>query len=303
MNKIFISILLFGLLVLLVLYLYGTSNTVADLADGPIKASDHILQTEKTNKNMGGSVVPTIKPSADIEEFNVYLSEHISAIGSSLKPTVLSNIVEDIGSDDFDINNAADRLMVIMEDPVKHQLVMRDLFSYCTALKKRELGTIETSINSQLAGENLLLALQKSGYCNHVGTNTDSFYVILDLARKGDRVAQLFLADDLAYAIERGLIQPKLYPVEYNDLRTEIIDYLKSLSARGVVRATINLKKVYDTSNFLLPKDQVMAYYYALLSEKQSNIQDLYYHSSDQLYDWLTESQKLRADRMTKQLK
>ncbi len=304
MNKKFILVLLFGLLVLLVSYLYDTSNTKADFVHESIMVNDEMHQIEKNDQHIS-NILPSITPSSELKTFNTYVDETVSANGSSLRPTVLSNILEDINisSDDFDFNNAADQLMLIMEDPGNHQLVMRDLFSYCAALKERELGEIELSINSQLASENIFLTLQKSGYCNHIGTDSDPFYIILDLARKGDKLAQLYLIDDLHYAIERGLIQPKLYPIEYNDLRTEIIDYLKSLSARGVVRATVNLQKVYDTSNFLFPTDPVLVYYYTVLGEKQSNDQGLYFYTSDQLYQRLTKSQKARADRITKKLK
>jgi hypothetical protein len=302
MNKSLLSIILIGLLLVLALYLYIASDgSVQKINNQPEDPNAQISQEEKIDTKAYDKL-SVIKPSTDIEEFNQYLFEHISIGGYSRKETISSKIIGTVNAENIDF--VAEQYMQIRQDPKTHQLAMRELFGSCLALKKRETDTLESSTTSnKLNFEYQLLALQKSGYCDHIGTKSDPFYVILDLARKGDKVAQLYLIDDLNYAIQRGLINPKIYPIEYNDLRNEIIGYLKSLSARGVIQATMNLQRVYGTRNFLLPKDEVMRYYYAVLVEKQSNNQVIYDYPSNQLYDWLTETEKVKADKMTENLK
>ncbi len=295
----FKTTILIVLLVILIsfgLMKFGSNDTVSELANqidhkevsetitGEADIPHHDLKTE-----------PILRPSSEVQAFNDFVTENISQIGTGLKPTLLYEVFESLNTGAIDIESAANQLMEIMKDPVVHQLSMRDLFSFCEALEKRVMGTINESVESSVEGEDFLLALQKSGYCKNIGTETDPFFVILGLARKGDKVARLYLIDDLYFAIQRGLIKPNLFPLEYHDLRAEIIDYLVSLSYTGIVQASLNLQRLYSTSNFLVPEDKVMAYYYAVLVDKQSDGQ--------MLYDQLNETQKTRADRMTKRLK
>ncbi len=285
------------------LNLFSSNEPIKVVTEHPSENKEQALNLSEDKPKIE-SLKLSIEPiSVEIETLNDYIEENISPIGTSLKPGLFSTVFEDINNGFLDVDLAAEQLKEIMLDPQKHQLEMRELFGYCDALKKRVTGITDDSTQSTLFGEDILLALQKSEYCSYVGTVADPFYIILNLARKGDKIAQLYLIDDLYFAIQRGLINPNINPLEYYDLRTEIIDYLVTLSSSGVVQASINLQKLYSTSNFLVPVDKVLAYFYAVLVEKQSNGQMIYDYPSNQLYERLTESQKQRADRITKRFR
>lgn len=306
MNKSKYYLLISVLLVIIAALIYSvrqsTNNTTTKHKlnnQHPSQVTANLNQPTSTGR-IDGQLSEIFKPSEEIHAFNQYLDKTVSINGTSLNDTMLSELINTINADTID--EAANQLAAVRKDPQKHQLLMRDLFANCYALKTREDGTYDPKMKSMLAAEHLLLALQKSGYCRIIGTMEDPFYLILGLARKGDKLAQLYLIDDLYYAINRGLIKPKLYPLEYNDLRTEVIAYLQQLSGQGVIQATINLQRLYDTSGYLVPQDKVMAYYYAVLAEKQSHKQAIYMYTTDELYERLSEDQKVRADRMTKHL-
>ena len=304
MKKISIVIVLIGVLV--ALYFYNATSTDAanpdqsEVVQNSDQSSNHELNTQISGNNVN-DLLPIGEVSDEISVFNQYLVENVDSLGYSIGETILTNINETI--DDETIDHAAAELKKIIQNPQEHQLLMRELQSPCKALKKRENSTLDKEVKSMIKGEYFLLALQKSGFCANFGTENDPFFLTLDLARKGDKLAQLFLAEDLGGAMHRGLISPQLDPLEYNDLRNEVLDYLKQLSARGVTQATITLHNLYRSNKFLVPQDKVLQYYYAVLGEKQSNSRNTFMLSSDELYDRLTGSEKSRADRVTKKLK
>jgi len=102
-----------------------------------------------------------------------------------------------------------------------------------------------------------------------------------------------------------------LYPIEYNDLKNEVIGYLKSLSSQGVALASLKLGNEYRTNQALLPEDSVLAYFYNYLYEKQlkGSVREhpwycpphaLYCSTKSpvELYHSLNKNDQARADRM-----
>ncbi len=68
-----------------------------------------------------------------------------------------------------------------------------------------------------------------SYFCDDITGIKDPFWILLKLARQGDRAIQLALPDELISAIKRNTIEIYAQPMEYMYIRDEIIDYLEEL--------------------------------------------------------------------------
>jgi hypothetical protein len=264
----------------------------------PVKSSD---TNDTAEIDLNGYEVITTQVPSEIHFFNSFVEENIDHLGHSISKDTLDEFIESINESNVDA--IAAELKNFVHNPAENLTSIRELEVYCSALRTRENNNFPEDMSTSPKAEMFLLALQKSELCSNYLTENDPFYIALDLARKGNKLAQLFLVEDLGHAMQRGLVNPQLHPLEYNDLKNEAIDYLKVLSAQGVVQATINLKNIYKSSAFLVPRDDVLHYYYAFLAEKQSNNRNLFFRNSDQLYDQLSDKEQSKADRMTRNVR
>lgn len=237
-----------------------------------------------------------LKISPEIMEFNEYVKDNVNSLGTSKKNSLFSNFINAINEDN--LSDIAAEINYFIENPQKNQLQIREVINFCDSLKKRENNSLPKSTQSAVRGELFLLALQESSFCDILGTENDPFYVMLELARKGDKLAQLWLISDLGSAVNRKVIDPKLYPSLYNDLRSEVINYLSQLSARGVIEATIILQNLYSNNDNMVPRDPVLRYFYLKLAERQNNNLAISWLSSEKVYSNLTKIEKAKAERM-----
>lgn len=265
-------------------------------------ASNPPVGKEKVGQSLTAKLDSAV--SAEIRDFNQYVSENIDAQGLPINETILSDLQEQANEES--VYHIANELQNLIKDPAKNQTNIRALHTYCSALKKRERSKTlykVTKTDGNDAPTYFLQALQKSKICSIYRTENDPFWVALRLSREGDKLAQLFLVEDLGRAMEIGTVSPRLYPVKYNALREEVLGYLKSLSNQGVFRASVTLENLYETNRFLVPKDSVLAYYYAVLAKRQGYLGESLASSPEQLYDKLDDAQKLMADKMVRRIK
>jgi hypothetical protein len=298
MNKSTVMFLVIIALVVLFFYSTTTDNfepneSVQSHEPGKTALSQSAIEADSLH------IPVTIKETREINEFNEFLINQVSPLGYSNKDSLLANIQNTIDHDNIDV--AALELKKVLEDPQEHQLIIRELETSCHALRKREVGQIDEIQHSMVKAELFLLALQQSNFCTIYGTENDPFYITLNLARKGDKLAQLFLYEDLLSAMNRQLVSPALFPIEYNDLRQEVIGYLNNLSSQGVSDATIKLANIFS-DNAIVPYDNFYRYYYTFLAEKQTGERNTFFINSDELFDRLTYNEKLRAERLVKKL-
>jgi len=300
MNK--STVIFLFIISVVVLYFYSTTTNHSKSTENQStieSTGQSSLKLPKTGADTI-SIPAAVGETQEIKEFNEFLINQVSPLGYSNKDSLLANIQNTIDHDNIDV--AALELKKVLEDPQEHQLIIRELETSCHALRKREVGQIDEIQHSMVKAELFLLSLQQSNFCSIYGTENDPFYISLNLARKGDKLAQLFLYEDLLSAMNRQLVSPVLFPIEYNDLRQEVIGYLNSLSSQGVSDATIKLANVYS-DNAIVPNDNFYRYYYTFLAEKQTGDRNTFFINSDELFDRLTENEKLRAERLVKKLK
>lgn len=252
--------------------------------------------------------------SGTIYELNQQVRNEIDGLGYSRNPTVLDEIIDltnDIDTSQTDIRQAVESIVDIKKNPQSKSLVIRELYSYCDALKRLVKNTNNELERLEVRGKYFLIALHRSGYCLSMGTRDDPFFQILRLAREGDQLAQLFLIEDFHKAMQRQLIKPKLYPIEYNDLRNEVIAFLEQLSNQGVEQATLYLAFLYDNSESeselsqYLPENKMLHYVYLMKHQKQSADMGqtlITWKNPSQVYETLSDKEKAQANRMLKNI-
>lgn len=303
--------LLFCLIFVILLVAFFIFNTTENYSETKLqslsKKNKNIPQTvrhiNQENEIDLAIITKTKKPSKEIIDFNHYLVNNIDYQGFGTSENLLSNLQGVI--QEHNVDKVAEALKNMIQSPEENLSSIRELDIFCSALKKRENNTLNLpkGKSTSYRGEIFLLALQKSGICSHYLTEKDPFYIALNMARKGNKLAQLFLVEDFGRAIDRGLITPHLHPLKYHDLKEEILGYLINLSSRGVPQATIMLKNLYSSNRFLVPQDDVLHFFYAYLAEKQKNSRKLFLKNSDELYSRLNENEKILADKMIQKLK
>lgn len=283
--------------------------------------SDLMVNADQINKDLKPAKNNEKLDSVRVSEFNNYILNDVnSTFGYSNSETIIDELLSStsaIDANESSIEWSVKEIIKIKENPESKSLITRELYSYCDALQKHLKSTnnrLELIDREKLRGKYFLMALNRSEYCSSMGTKDDPFFQLLKLARKGDQLAQLFLIEDFYQAIERKLIRPKLYPLEYNALRNEIVSYLEQLSAGGVQQATFYLAFLYDNDNSqskiskYVPEDKVLQYFYLMRIEKQYSNWDMdlpwvggplaILKSPLEVYQSLSKSEKNKADRM-----
>ncbi|MCB1582776.1 MAG: hypothetical protein R3E90_04505 [Marinicella sp.] len=265
-----------------------------------IDLDDKATLLSKEGKVQQKSEQPVVVDTEKIIDFNEVLSEKFRPNGTR-KPYDF-NQLKQIAK--VDQQKAIEMIMEMVAMPDKNLLALADLNYQCSGLKQ-----VELQIDTILLNRPFEKALWDSGYCSRLGTESDPFFDFLNLARKGNKEAQLLLMPELFGAIERGSVNPRTDPIFYDDLRKEVISYLKSLSSQGVSLASLKLSKEYLSNGLFFSKDKVLATFYLTLYEEQHsgfldypwdacNANTDFCRSPEELYKSLSDIEKDRVDSM-----
>jgi len=171
--------------------------------------------------------------SEEIRTFNEFLVENFRPNGS--RPSIKLYELRKLA--DLGVKAASKLINEMAQNPRGNLLALLELNYQCSGLL-----TAEIPLEVIFKNRSFEKSLWNSGHCSRFGTESDPFFDHLQLARQGDNLAQLTLNGELFHAIERGIINPRLNPIEYNDLRNEVAGYLKDLSAQGVGLASLKLR-------------------------------------------------------------
>ncbi len=143
-----------------------------------------------------------------------------------------------------------------------------------------------------------------AGYCDDITGVNDPFWVLLKLARQGDRAIQLALPDELLSATERNAIKIYAQPMEYMYIRDEIIGYLESMVAEGIGAAASLLYIEYRGGyGSLLSENLVLSYYYGFIAADLGDRFMTRAGVKTMLERWMTDEEIKKAERMIKSLK
>lgn len=303
-----------GTLIALVVVYFISSSIYGNKSDRSIKSqrSDsvaaivHIKNSNQAEKSK--KVTVKSKPiGQEIEVLNELLQTMgFGSKGSVSRPPFNLNELETLA--DADIEEAIKRINDMAQDPEKNLMSLVAFNDRCSGLL-----TLGNRLDGVLSNHSLEKSLWDSGYCSRIGSEADPFYDIVRLARQGNQLAQLLLDGELYAAVERGMVNPKLYPREYNDLRYELVGYLKSLSAQGVSLASLKLSREYLNDGLFFSADRVLSYFYLSLYEQQHKNSGDYpwnhcFSSNDsckspaELYQTLTKDEKNRADQLLERI-
>ncbi len=297
------------LLLLLVIIVAGTI-WFQKVNDKKTKQHANIKQ-RVVSHNLGSSqddpvlTEPVLKEASnEISLFNERIAASLSyEPGSELME--VNNLISKPRENSDDVVATLENYFLNFSD---YQIQIAELIPYCLNLKQ-SLNKYTSSLTTE--SDNLketsfnefyfFDGLKKTRFCENLGTETDPLYIYLDLARGGNRVAQLLLIDHLINAIHRGVVNVKQDPMTYMELRDESVNYLKSLAASGITRASERLYRLYSGRD-ILPKDPVLEYYYSYLSKMYERF-EVVHVKGDELLDMMTENQRARALKMIKNLK
>ncbi|VAW46459.1 hypothetical protein MNBD_GAMMA02-1320 [hydrothermal vent metagenome] len=286
----------------------GQSNATKVNTDGfGLKASAQDINDRENGAN--DALNKNIETNNEVVNFNqATLEMNFSTNGG--RPTIKFEEIRLLAENDTVA--ATGMINQMIDNPEKNILELSTLTKNCVGLESPDnLVPLDEILNNQPFPK----ALWDTGYCSRIGTENDPFYTHLELARQGNKLAQLTLNEEFYWALERKTINPRLYPIEYNDLKNEVIGYLKSLSSQGVALASLKLGNQYRTNQALLPEDLVLAYFYSYLYEKQlkGSVRKhpwycpsyaLYCSKSPaELYQSLSKSDQARADRILERVR
>jgi len=161
-----------------------------------------------SNKNDNKPNHKKTKPDNNSETFNeVALKMNFSKHGG--RPAIKFEELRSLASTDVVV--VTEMINQMIDNPEDHILELSALTMNCEGILKHLLP-LEEVLNNQP----FLKVLWDTGYCSRIGTETDPFYTHLELARQGNKLAQLILSGELYLALERKTINPRLYPIEYN---------------------------------------------------------------------------------------
>lgn len=309
--------IIFVLLVIVVVGFLINHRQQSTTAEKPpaVKATDLQADTpSQKNSSEGVAVVSNSKqePSKEIKKLNRLLVRERPGDREDL-PFVDFSEIEVVAAND--VKAATVMIEEILNHPAEHLLEFSELGHHCRGIlighKEDGFSLAEIFANSHFAK-----ALWDTGYCDKLTSDHSPFDVILDLARQGNKLAQYLLSGELYRASYDGRLSPKLYPLEYDDIRREAFGYLKSLSAQGFILASDNLRSEYLSNRGVLPQDRALAYFYHRVYEDQSGATGVVdfpwendvcrsnYTVNDrckspaEFYRTLSEAEKARADRM-----
>ncbi len=274
-------------------------------------SNDSVLEMDADKDSLKGIEISKKQLKSNNED-KINLINVITLNKTTRHQTGPSVSLEDINFliDSGDSLAAKEKINEIINNPKDNFLKFNKLSTLCldTITLLESFPSSTPSLDELFIGQPLKKALWDTGFCSTFGTDADPFYTYLDLARQGDKVAQLTLKNILFSAINRGIINPRLNPIKYNELRYEAIGYLQNLSTQGVALASLELSREYYTNDtMLLPEDKVLYYFYSFLYEKQArgivreypwDCTQVYCKSPGELYQTLTEKEKARADRL-----
>ncbi|WP_395373828.1 hypothetical protein [Marinicella sp. W31] len=135
--------------------------------------------------------------------------------------------------------------------------------------------------------------------CQLIRGENDVFFILEEMAKKGNSMERLFYIDSLNQAIHRKVIKPLVNPIGYMERRDMGVSWLHQLAAKGVIGAAEQLSVMYR-SNYNLEANYVLSYFYAAQVYRDSRGDtDFNARHLDALRERLTDVEIKRLERMS----
>ena len=135
--------------------------------------------------------------------------------------------------------------------------------------------------------------------CHLIWGENDVFFILEEMAKKGNTIERLFYMNSLNQAINRKTIKPLVDPIAYMERRDMGVSWLHQLAAKGIIGAAEQLSIMYR-SNHNLKSDYVLSYFYAAQVYRDSGGDtDFNARHLDALRERLTDAEIKRLERMS----
>ncbi len=308
------KITFFTLIVLFVIVIYF--NNYYKKQEFKNNRYDNINETKKIDVNQSSVQNKHPKSSKlnflkEIKKFNETVNIDLNRNDLNSKYFEVDKLYDNNRKDTTDIEK---QIHFYINDIEKYQIQVESLSKKCIKLNER-LAEQSKILNS---GRELQegfynqhffdKGLFNTGFCENIGTKKDVFWEFVEIARRGNKIAQLLLFDRVFDAVSNGnvsILSAKKRPIEYMELRNEAINYLRVLSHQGVYKASLNLSRIYSKNNWsLIPNNSVLSYFYSYIADKQSGFEiSPYENNLEIIYSNLTKKEKDMADRMIESYK